>query len=327
MLEFNTLNFRTWSRLGQRGAFFGIAALELAEKYNQLMIITADLASLSGLDRFKASSPGKFLNVGIAEQNMLGISAGLSDEGKIVFATTYATFITMRSCEQVRHYLGYMKCNIKVVGSGAGLFMGMSGNTHYTLEDISMMRAIPNLVILSPADATEAVKIAFAAAEHKGPVYIRLTGGLNAPMVYNNDYNFEIGKAITIKGDGDVTVFATGTMVYNSLKAAAILETKGIGLRIINIHTIKPLDIECIDSCMDKSKLFVSVEEHSKIGGLGAAVSEHLSTYKDHPPLLRLGIDDEFRHAGDYNFMLEEYELLPAQIAENIESRYRKLIN
>jgi transketolase len=325
MQEFNSLNFRIWSKLGQRGAFFGIAALDLAEIYDDLMITTADLASLSGLDRYKTAYPQKFLNVGISEQNMLGISAGMSDEGKIVFTTTYATFITMRSCEQIRHFLGYMKCNIKVVGSGAGLFMGMSGSTHYTLEDISMMRAIPNLVILSPADPTEAVKCAYAAASYKGPVYIRLTGGLNAPMVYKNDYNFVIGKAIPVKPDGNITVFATGMMVYNSLKAAEILQPKGIDLRVINIHTIKPLDTEFINSCLLDSKLFFTIEEHNKIGGLGAAISEHLSSYNNHPPLIRLGIDDEFKPAGDYNYMLGANNLLPDQIARDIEIHYNKL--
>jgi transketolase len=218
-----------------------------------------------------------------------------------------------------------MKCNIKVVGSGAGLFMGMSGSTHYTLEDISMMRAIPNMVILSPADPAEAVKCAFAAASYNGPVYIRLTGGLNAPMVYKNDYNFVIGEAVPVKSDGDITVFATGMMVYNSLKAAEILNTKGIELRVINIHTIKPLDTGIISKCIPDSKLFFTVEEHNKIGGLGAAISEYLSSYSYHPSLIRLGIDDEFKPAGDYNYMLGENSLLPEQIARDIEIHYSNL--
>lgn len=326
MIEFNSLNFRTWSKLGQRGAFFGVAAIDLGEQFDNLMIITADLASLSGLDRFKASFPEKFLNMGIAEQNMLAASAGLADEGKIVFCTTYATFITMRSCEPLRHFLGYMKSNVKVVGSGAGLFMGLSGNTHYTLEDISIIRAIPNIVILSPADAGEAVKMALEAARFTGPMYIRLTGGLNAPMIYKEDYKFEIGKGVTIKeNSGDITIFATGTMVYNALKATEFLEKQNIAARVINMHTIKPLDLEILIKYKDSSRLFVSIEEHNIIGGLGGAIAEQMSSLNFKIPLLRLGISDEFKHAGDYNYMLEQNELLPEQISKNIAQKYLSL--
>lgn len=325
MLTFNSLNFRTWAKLGQRGAFFGIAVFEVVEQFENTMILTADLAYLSGLERFINKHPDKFLNIGIAEQNMLGISAGLAQEGKIVYATTYATFISMRSCEQLRHYLGYMKSNVKIVGTGAGLIMTYSGNTHYTIEDLAIVRAIPNITILSPADATESVKIALAAAQHNGPIYIRLTGGLNNPIVYKDDYIFEIGKAITLTNEGDITIFATGTMVYNSLEAAKILKEKGIQARVVNMHTIKPIDTNCINNANGISKLLVSVEEHSKIGGLGGAIAEHLSSEFNHAPLLRLGIADQFRHAGDYNYLLGLNELLPEQIAFNIEQKYISL--
>lgn len=321
MLEFNSINFRTWAKLGQRGSFFGVAIFDVVERYNNALVLTADLAYLSGLERFINKYPSKFLNIGIAEQNMVGISSGLAQEGHIVFATTYATFISMRSCEQIRHYLGYMKSNVKIVGTGAGLIMTYSGNTHYTIEDLSILRAIPNLTILSPADATESVKVALAAAQYNGPIYIRLTGGLNNPMVYRKDYDFEIGKAITLVEDGEITVFATGTMVYNSLEAVKILSQKGISVRVINVHTIKPIDTQCIENAVRNSKLLVSVEEHSKIGGLGGAIAEHLSSLNKSVPLLRLGIADKFRHAGDYNYLLEQNRLLPNQIAEDIEHK------
>ncbi|MEO8173146.1 MAG: transketolase C-terminal domain-containing protein [Sediminibacterium sp.] len=325
MLEFNTTNMRTWSKLGQRGAFFGAAIFEIIEKHDNAVVVTADLGYLSGLERFMNRHPERFFNTGIAEQNMLGVSAGLAQEGKIPFATTYATFITMRSCEQMRHYLGYMESNVKIVGTGAGLVMAYSGSTHYTMEDISIVRAIPNIIILSPADATEAVKVAFAAAEYKGPVYIRLTGALNNPMVYKEDYTYTIGKAVTLKEDGDLTIFATGSMVYNSLKAAEILTAKGIHARVVNMHTIKPLDTDSISSALAMSKLLVTVEEHSMIGGLGGAVAEYLSGFSSHAPLLRLGIADKFRHAGDYNYLLEQNELSPELIAANIERKYLSL--
>lgn len=325
MPEFNPVNLRTWSRLGQRGAFFGIALPELAEQNEHIMVLTADLAYLSGFERFMGKYPEKFLNAGIAEQNMLGISAGLSQEGKVVFATTYATFITMRSCEQIRHFLGYMKCNVKIVGSGAGLIMTWSGNTHYAMEDVALMRSIPGIVILSPADAAESIKVAIAAEQYKGPVYIRLTGGLNHPMVYREDYRFDIGKAVPLSPNGDVTIFATGSMVYPSLQAAGILIEKGISAGVINIHTIKPLDTDCIDRQNASSQLLVSIEEHCITGGLGSSIAEHLSSKQSHTPLLRLGIADRFPHAGDYNYLLGENELLPGQITANIERKYREV--
>jgi transketolase len=323
MLQFNLSNMRTWSKLGQRGAFFGVAIFEVVEQYDNAVVVTADLGYLSGLERFINQYAEKFINTGIAEQNMLGVSAGLANEGKIPFATTYATFVTMRSCEQMRHYLGYMKSNVKIVGSGAGLVMSFSGCTHYTMEDFSIVRAIPNIIILSPADATEAVKTALAAAAHVGPVYIRLTGALNNPLVYKEDYEFKIGKAITLKEDGDITIFATGSMVYHALKAAEILAEKNIHLRVINMHTIKPLDTQNIAQAAKHAKLFVSLEEHSCIGGLGGAISEYLSSFAMHPPLLRLGIIDKFSHAGDYNYLLGQNELMPEQIAANIEKKYK----
>lgn len=325
MQEINPLKCKMWSRLGQRGTMFGVAALEIADNRDDFMVLTADLATLSGLDRFVSSYPQKFLNIGIAEQNMVGIAAGLANEGSMVFATTYATFISMRSFEQIRHYLGYMKSNVKIIGSGAGLVMGMSGNTHYGMEDIAIMRTIPGLVILSPADATEAYKMTFSMADYNGPVYIRLTGGLNNPIVYKDEYDFEIGKAITLKEGNDVTIIATGTMVYNSLKAVEILEDNGLSVAIIDMHTVKPIDTGVIDKACELSKLIVTVEEHSIIGGLGGAVAEYSNSKNNAPPQLILGIADSFRPAGDYNYMLEQNGLQPEQLSKAILERYKSL--
>jgi len=325
MLTYNSLSFRTWSKLGQRGAFAAVSSFEIAEQFPTSMVVTADLGYLSGLDRFKERYPRRFVNVGIAEQNMIGVSAGLANEGMVVFATTYATFVTMRSCEQLRHFLGYMQCNVKIIGSGAGLVMGFSGNTHYTFEDLSMIRPIPNIVILSPADAAETIKATIAAARHQGPVYIRLTGGLNVPMVYKDDYDFQIGKCVTLKDDGDITIFATGTMVYNALQAANRLATSGIMTRVVNMHTIKPFDQAAVEHAKRVSKLIVSVEEHSRIGGLGAAVAECLTQTGCRAPLLRLGIADEFKHAGDYAYLLGQNGLLPEQIEASVREAYAGL--
>ena len=320
MIEVNNQNIRIWSKLGQRGAIFGSAIFPLLQEHPQIVAMTADLGFLSGMDRFKAAHPDKFVNVGIAEQNLIGMSAALADEGRIPIVTTYATFITMRACEQIRHFLGYMGCNVKVIGSGAGLVMGFSGNTHYTIEDLAITRTIPNLTVFSPSDATEAVKVFEAAVKYKGPVYIRLTGGLNVPMVYKDDYQFEAGKAVTLKSEGRIAIVATGSMVNHALKASLILQAGGIQARVINYHTIKPFDRKAIEKIIPEVDLFVTVEEHSIINGLGGAVAEVLSEFKQHGPLVRIGIHDEFKHAGDYADLLTRNGLMPEQIAERVRA-------
>ena len=198
--------------LGQRGAF-GVALEKMKEKNEDIVALSADLCNTSGLDRFAAKYPNCFLNVGIAEQNLLGIAAGMADYGKIPFATTFANFALLRACEMVRHFMGYMCCNIKLVGLGAGFSMEYFGTTHYGIEDISTIRAIPNIVILSPADGLEVVKCVEAAILHEGPVYIRLTGTMNQPIVHRENFNFQIGKAIELTSGEDVAIIATGTMV------------------------------------------------------------------------------------------------------------------
>lgn len=324
MIVINPANTRFWSILGPRGAF-GVALLEIAKGNEKVMAVTADLAITAGLDRFKKDYPNRLINTGIAEQNMIGVAAAFANEGFIPFAISFANFSVLRACEATRHFLGYMQRNVKLVGLSSGFAMGMFGNTHYGIEDIAIIRAIPGITILSPADSTEVVKATEAASNFNGPVYLRLTGVMNNPIVYKEDYNFKIGKAITLTEEGDITVFATGSMVYNSLEAAKILKDKQINVCVINIHTIKPLDKECIDVKNKQSKLLVSVEEHSKIGGLGGAIAEHLCSYTNHAPLLRLGISDQFRPAGDYKYLLEQNELLPEQIAAAIEKKYLSL--
>ena len=185
-------------------------------------------------------------NTGIAEQNMIGIAAGFASEGFIPFASTYATFASMRCADQVRVNMGYMKLGVKLIGLTAGLSVGILGATHMSIEDIAVIRSIPNITILSPADCTETIKAILAASENRDPTYIRLTGGMPSPIVYSEDYNFSIGKMITLRDGNDVVVFATGTMVYNSIKASELLEKQGISVKVIDVHTIKPLDKETI---------------------------------------------------------------------------------
>lgn len=315
-MEINRLNIRTLSMLGQCGAF-GLSLAEIAEKNEEVVALSADLCKTSGLERFRTQFPERFINTGIAEQNLVGISAGLAAGGNIPFATTFSNFFSLRACEQIRHFLGYMKENVKLVGFGSGFSMGLFGITHYGLEDIASIRAINNLIILSPADGLEAYKCVIEAVKMNAPMYIRLSGTINMPIVYKEDYDFKIGKAITLKEGSDIVIIATGTMVNNSLKAAKLLEERGLSVQVINMHTIKPLDVETIEKCCDK-KLIVTVEEHSTIGGLGSAVSEVLTSKYNYPKHLIIGVSDEYKHAGDYKYMIEQYGLTPEHIADRI---------
>ena len=312
------------SKLGQRGSIFGLAAVDSKNHQKDLIISTADLAFLSGLERFGKMYPEKLINVGIAEQNLLGVSAGLANEGKVVVATTYATFITMRSCEQLRHYLGYMKSNVKVVGSGAGLVQGFSGNTHYTIEDIAMTRSIPNLTVISPADSMEAVKAFEKSINNDNPTYLRLTGALNIPIVYKHDYDFVIGDPITIMEGKNLAVFATGTMVGFALRAIESIKVNyGIDIALINIHTLKPLNENKVKEIIQKYSLLVSVEEHNIYGGLGSILSEVITKYDLNKKLIRMGIEDRFEHCGDYAYNLEKHGLS----SESLQNRFMSILN
>lgn len=324
MIGYNSTNLRAWSLLGQSRAF-GNALLELAKDNPQIIAVTSDMAKTSGLDRFGKQFPDRLINTGIAEQNMVGIAAALATEGLIPFAISFASFSVMRACEATRHFLGYMERNVKLVGISSGFATGIFGNTHYCKEDLAIMRAVSGIVVISPADCGALVLAMKTAIEHPGPVYIRLTGQMNHPVVYKNEPAFEIGKAIKLKKGNNLTIIATGSMVYNSLKASEILERQGISVSVIDMHTIKPLDTDVIDDEIHSSHLIVSVEEHSMIGGLGGAIAEYLAENKKSPPLLRIGIKDVFQNAGSYAYMLEQNELLPEQIASTILSTYSSL--
>ena len=248
---------------------------------------------------------------------MTGISAGLADSGYIPFAYTFANFAALRSCEFMRHFMGYMNCNVKMVGIGAGFSMELFGNTHYALEDIAALRSIPNIVILSPADGLEIAKCMYAAVEYNGPVYIRLAGIMNHPIVYRKDFAYQLGKANILKEEGAVALLATGSMVANALQATKILEQKGIKCMLADVHTIKPIDTELLDGIIDK-KLVVTIEEHSSVGGLGSTVAEHYAGKEKHPELLRLGTGMEYLKAGDYHYMLKKNGLDAEGIAASV---------
>lgn len=323
MIDFTSRNIRMWSRLGSSGAF-GQAALALPESEPGTVILTADLCSFSGLERFKAQYPDRLYNVGIAEQNMVGIAAGLAREGFVPFATTYATFVSMRSADQVKVNMGYMGLPIKLVGLTAGFSVGILGPTHMSLEDLAVMRALPNVVILSPADCTATVKATIAAARIDSPVYLRLTGSMNNPIVYKEDFDFEIGKAVKLRQGDDIAIIATGSMVHCVLKAAEQLEAAGISVSVLDMHTIKPLDMAAVEAAC-KRKLLVTVEEHSIIGGLGSAVAEKLALKAIRPPHLILGAPDVYPHAGDYVSLLDACGLTPDKVAGKILETYKEL--
>lgn len=309
---------KLWSRLGAR-ATYGQAILMLAEHQENLMVLSADLGNSSGLDRFKAAYPNKFLNVGIAEQNMIGVAAGLAKEGHVVFASSFAPFISMRAAEQVRMNLGYMNLNVKAVAIGSGVSMAFLGNSHFGLEDAAIMRSIPNMTVICPADCAEIVKTVFAAAKSTDPMYIRLTGAVGFPPVYEDDYDFVIGKAVEIVQGEDVSIVATGSMVYEAVKAAEILRLDGISASVLNMHTIKPLDIEAINRLIKKGSPIFTVEEHSVTGGLGSAVAEVVASMPNSPVVRRIGLPDAFVKTGDYQWLLAEYGLVGPKIATLIK--------
>ena len=315
-MDINEKSIKIWSTIGSR-ATLGIAALDLAKEIDNLMVLTCDVSTSAGLDRFRKTYPEKYLDLGIAEQNMIGVAAGLASENFNVITTTFAPFQTMRCCEQIKVNIGYMKQKICMVGIASGLALGTFGYTHCCIEDVGVLRSIPGMTIISPADSLETVKALRAAVKSENPSYLRLTGTSNNPIIYNQDYGFTIGKSITLKEGKDITIFCAGSMVYHSLEAAKILETRNVSSKVVNMHTIKPIDKLAIeDSC--NSELIVSVEEHNVIGGLGSAIAEHKSSLKKSPKQLFLGIKDTYSKGGNYKFLQEKHRLTPDKIAEDI---------
>ncbi len=321
-MEFSSSNIRMWSRLGSCGAY-GMAMMELPELDEKTVACTADLCFYSGLDRFKQKYPDRLYNVGIAEQNLVGIAAGLAKEGFNPFVSTYASFATSRALDQVRTNMGYMQLPIKLIGLTSGLSVGILGATHISMEDIAIMRAIPNVTIISPADCTETVKATMALAKYDKPVYLRLTGGMNNDIVYKEDYDFQIGKANELQSGSNIAIIATGTMVSVGLKVAKVLEESGLSCMVADMHTIKPLDTGFLLR-LKTYDMIVSIEEHSKIGGLGSAIAEFYSDKIGYPPLKIYGLEDYYAHAAQYEELLSEYHLQPDELASSILQFYTK---
>lgn len=315
------IEFENYTGIAQPVAVFGMYLVDYLSDYNHIQVITADMAANASLERFKMLYPDHFLDVGIAEQNMIGIASGLAEEGFLPIAVAQASFISMRSFEMIRQYLGYMHYNVKIVGLNSGFLLQYMGNTHYCIEDLSLMRNINDMIVLSPSDGISAVLAMDAAIKHQGPVYVRMTGNTQLKPVYQKAFEFKIGKNIELKKGGDIAIFATGSMVSIALQVATLLEDCGISARVVDVHTIKPLDTDSI--CQSKkAKLIVSVEEHSIIGGLGSAISEYIASEGGFPKLVKLGIEDQLSSPGDYGYLLDQHRLTVEYIKKDILKSY-----
>lgn len=297
---------------------YGNALVELGKEHEDVLVLDADLAAATKTGIFKKAFPERHIDCGIAEANMTGIAAGLSTCGKVPFISTFAMFAAGRSYEQVRNSIGYPHLNVKIGATHAGISVGEDGASHQCNEDMALMREIPGMVVINPSDDVEAKAAVKAAYQHEGPVYLRF-GRLAVPVINDRpDYKFEIGKGVTLKEGKDITIFATGLCVSEACLAADMLEKDGIDAEVINIHTIKPLDDELVVASASKTKRVFTVEEHSIVGGLGAAVAEVLGE-KCPTKITRLGVKDVFGESGPAKELLHKYELDAEGIYKNIK--------
>lgn len=302
---------------------YGEALAALSTEYPDLLVLDADLAAATKTGIFKKACPERFIDCGIAEANMMGIAAGIASTGKKVFASSFAMFAAGRAFEIVRNSIGYPHLNVKIGATHAGISVGEDGATHQCNEDIALMRTIPGMTIINPADDVEAKAAVKAALDHEGPVYMRF-GRLAVPVFNDPDtYKFELGKGVELKSGSDVTIIATGLMVNEALTAAETLAAEGINARVINIHTIKPLDKDIIIRAAEETGLIITAEEHSVIGGLGGAVAEAVS--EEHPvPVIRIGVKDVFGHSGPAADLLKEFGLSAENITETVRNSVKR---
>ena len=295
---------------------FGQALAELGGQNPSVVALDADLLRSTMSVFFAQKHPERFFEMGIAEQDMFSTAAGLAAGGKIVFANTFAVFAAGRACDQIRQQVALPRLNVKVCGSSAGITQGPDGATHQSVADVAIMRALPNMTVIVPADEVETKKAVFAAADHEGPVYLRL-GRWEVPSIFEDDYGFQIGKAAVMRQGTDVTICANGTLLFIALEAAGRLGNEGISAAVLNVHTVKPLDEETILAFASKTGAVVTAEEHSIIGGLGGAVAELLSE-KAPTPLRRVGIRDVFGQSGTADELMEKYGLSGGGIVEAV---------
>ena len=292
---------------------YGEALAELGAVNENIVVLEADLSKSTKTCDFRKVYPERFINVGIAEQNMLGIAAGLAAAGKVPFASTFAVFAAGRAYDQIRNSIAYPNLNVKIAATHAGLTVGEDGGSHQMLEDIALMCALPNMTVIVPADGIETKQVIQAAAEYEGPVYIRM-GRPKVPVLFGEEYKFEIGKGVLMKDGTEVTLVGTGIMVSKAMEAAELLAAEGISAAVVNISTIKPLDAELIIAQAQKTGAVVTCEEHTICGGLGSAVAEVL--VENCPvPMARVGVEDKFGESGLPDELLEKYGLSASNIA------------
>jgi transketolase len=301
---------------------FGKSLVELGKKNKDVIVLDADLASSTKTTYFAGEFPDRFFQCGIAEQNMIGVAAGLASCGKIPFVASFAVFVTKRPADQISISIAYPKLNVKIVGAYTGLFNGRTGATHMAVEDIAIMRAIPGIVVVDPADATEMSQAVEAIADYYGPVYMRETRD-EWPDIFDSSYRFEIGKAVTIKEGNDAAIISCGVMTSEALAAAEKLEREGIEVRVVNMSTIKPVDREAIIKSAVETGAIVTCENHNIYGGLGSAIAEVL--VEEAPvPMLRVGIKDVFSECGNNKELLEKFEMSDAHIERAVKKAIEK---
>lgn len=316
MIEITKKNIRVWSMLGMR-RILGPAMKDIIEQDRKVLFATADTGRYYAYDDLLRTYPENVVDVGIAEQNLIGASAGLQNEGFNVYAVTYATFLTSRALDQIRVNLGYMGLGVKLIGEAGGMCDGNFSATHMALEDISNTRNIPNMRVITPADGMELVKTLIALKNAAYPAYVRMTGRFPIPVIYREDYNFEIGKAVTLREGKDVAILSNGTLLGDVLKTAEMLAEKGVDCSVINLHTVKPLDEEALRAVAG-CKLVVTAEEHLLYGGLGSAVAEFYAQEPIRPRMLMLSVGTQYPKAQEYDDLLKTCGLTAPQMAESI---------
>ena len=305
------------SKIATREAY-GKALSQLTKENKNIIVLDADLSKSTKTCDVKASSPESFYNMGIAEANMVGVAAGLASTGKIVFASSFAMFLAGRAFEQIRNSVAYTNLNVKLCATHSGISVGEDGASHQAIEDLALMRSIPNMKVFSPCDEKETEEIIKYVANCDGPCYVRL-GRLAVDSVNSSNYKFEFGKGVTLREGNDCTIITTGSMVQVSLEAQQELKAEGINVRVINLHTIKPIDTEIILKAAKETGKIVTVEEHNVVGGLGSAVSEVIC--ENHPSLVKkIGINDIFGQSGKPEELFKEYGLTSDKIVKTIKS-------
>ncbi|MEW5760644.1 MAG: transketolase family protein [Candidatus Thermoplasmatota archaeon] len=305
-------------RLANTRVAFGNALLELGKKNKNIIVMSADLSSSTYTNIFAKEFPERFFNTGVAEQSLMATAGGLATTGKIVFVSTFAVFASGRAYDQIRQSIAHPKMNVKIVATHGGISVGADGSSHQTTEDIAIMRVLPNMKVIVPADAIETDRAVRSVVDIDGPFYIRLSRG-DTPLVYDDDYEFKFGKPVLLREGEDCTIFATGIMVYSAIEAHEILKKEGINAKVVNIHTIKPIDADAIINYAKKSKAVLTAEEHSIIGGLGSAIAEVLS--QTHPVKMKIiGVNDCFGISGEPMELMERFGLTANDIVREVKT-------